>query len=153
MSKPHIGDTKPTLLSYCWKADPATEDTNTSIYIRMAAALMVTFKQLQLKQTIFDDLDAKMAPPIDNVTDLEAVMTELLKQLEIVQQQNLCFLTALPIARFCNAASNTNATSVPESTTPACVSRRVTQTLQATMLTRATCTAVSLVPTILQLLP
>ena len=114
---------------------------------------MVTFKQLQLKQTIFDDLDAKMAPPIDNVTDLEAVTTELLKQLEIVQQQNLCFLTALLIARFRNAAPNTNVTSVPESTTPACVSRRVTQTFQATMLTRATCTIVSLVPTILQLLP
>lgn len=37
---------------------------------------MVTIKQLQIKQTILDDLDAKMVPLIDNATDLEAENTE-----------------------------------------------------------------------------
>ena len=60
----------------------------------------------------------------------------------------ICVIIALLIIKYHNAVPNTDAASVPESITPACVPIRVTLPHKATTLTR---TKIPLVPTILQL--
>ena len=57
-------------------ADQATLDTDTSSNKQTAASLTLAIEQLQRKQTILDELDAKIAPLIDNETDLEAEIIE-----------------------------------------------------------------------------
>ena len=59
-------------------AAPVMEDADASINKQMAVALTLTIEQLQCKQTILDDFDAKIAPLIiiDNKMDLEAEITE-----------------------------------------------------------------------------
>ena len=57
-------------------ADPVMEDADASINKQMAVALTLTIEQLQCKQTILDDFDAKIAPLIDNKMDLESEITE-----------------------------------------------------------------------------
>ena len=57
-------------------ADLLKENAAVPIDNLTAASLALTVEQLQRKQTILEDLDAKIAPLIDNETDLEAEIME-----------------------------------------------------------------------------